>query len=94
MPVYRRDPHKLNYSKDYVVFPFELWDYQDAPGDVKQVVPPSHAGGWVAFIPSACASDLTQVLLAFLTSTGATFVCCETGDDCTVLAGPYTSVSS
>lgn len=69
----------------------QFWDFEDAPADLRRGIPLPYAGGWVALIPSGRSSEVAETLLAFLNSSGLSFICCETEEDGAVLAGPHRS---
>ena len=63
-----------------------IWEFDTAPDAMRQVVPPSHQTGWIAYI---CAEHARELALYFVRQSLSTIFCLERGDGSYILAGPH-----
>ena len=66
-----------------------LWEFENAPEALKELVSPPHAGGWLAFVCPGGAEDLVEGLLAQWSSQTLQIVRLDLEGGGTVLAGPH-----
>jgi hypothetical protein len=64
-----------------------MWEFEDAPSNLKQLVSKEFAGGWLALVYSCGGTDFAGSLAACWRSLGLSLVLHRTEDGGTLLAG-------
>lgn len=67
----------------------QLWEFEDAPANLRRVVPKAYPGGWLAFICPGGATELAESLMTRWSLSGFPIVRGEIEDGGIVLAGPH-----
>lgn len=67
----------------------DLWEFADAPDNLRGLVSQAHTGGWLAFIYPECGGDVAQVLIDRWNSLGFSITRYQLEDGGIVLAGQH-----
>lgn len=68
---------------------FQLWEFEEAPPDLRGLVSADFRGGWLALISSPEPALFARVFSTWWESSGLPLAQCETGEGQIVLAGPH-----
>lgn len=66
-----------------------LWEFEDAPAQLRRLVPQAYAGWWLAFVHPESAEDIVESLVSRCVSSGSAIIRREVEDGGIVLAGPH-----
>lgn len=67
----------------------DLWEFADAPAELRVLVPRVYTGGWLAFIYPGSGEEMAQVLIDRWNSFGFSLARCQLEDGGVVLAGQH-----
>jgi hypothetical protein len=67
----------------------KLWEFGDAPEDLRRLVPAAYADGWVVLISPGAARDLVDCVVTRWLSSGFSFVRHDVEDGRIIFAGPH-----
>lgn len=81
-----------NTAKSTPVAVLHLWEYDNAPANLRRLIPAAYAGGWLAFIRPGTSAHLLESLVARASSTGFPVMRCQIEDGGIVLAGAHPSI--
>jgi hypothetical protein len=68
---------------------FQLWEFEEAPPDLRGLIAADFRGGWLALISSADPSNFACVFTTWWKSAGLPLEQREAGEGQIVLAGPH-----
>jgi len=66
-----------------------LWEFEDAPAQLRSLVPQAYPGWWLAFVHPEGADDIVESLVSRCISSGSAIVRREVENGGIVLAGPH-----
>lgn len=67
----------------------DLWEFADAPDNLKSLLPLPHPGGWLAYIYPECEADVAQMLIDRWCSLGLSLARYQLEGGGIVLAGQH-----
>jgi hypothetical protein len=68
---------------------FQVWEFEEAPPDLRGLIAEDFRGGWLALISSAEPAHFACVFATWWQSAGLPLAQCEAGEGQIVLAGPH-----
>lgn len=68
---------------------FQLWEFEEAPADLRGLIAEDFRGGWLALISSAEPARFACLFTTWWQSAGLPLAQREAGDGQIVLAGPH-----
>ena len=66
-----------------------MWDFEQAPDNLRRLVPMAYAGGWVAFVYPGGAAEIVESLMMRCKAYGFSVVRYDIENGGVVLAGPH-----
>jgi hypothetical protein len=66
----------------------QLWEFEQAPANLRELIPMAYAGGWLMFVRPGGDAEVVQGFVDHCASTGVTLMKLSTTDGGFVLAGP------
>lgn len=68
---------------------FQVWEFEEAPADLRRLIAEDFSGGWLALISSSDPSHFARIFTMWWHSAGLPLAQCEAEEGHIVLAGPH-----